>query len=290
MEVVALAGRAHVVVAVGPDLDRAAVFLGGNGRDGRKNVGLGFLAAETTAHAAHVDGHRIRRHAENGRNHVLRLSRMLRRRVDENFVVLAGDGERDLPFQIEVILAADTHLAFEDVLRLGEAGFDVAPLELERIDDQRIVGGRRFQHVGHMRQVAVLDLDLGRRAAGRLTGGGDDGKDRLAVELHLVGDEDRLIVLVGRADVVFAGNVGRRQHADHAFAAIYRFEVGREDISMRPLRQAEIAVQRALGFRSVVDIFGRTRHMLVAGFVPFVFVHAAADAVDGLHHVHGFLP
>ncbi|MNW03305.1 hypothetical protein D3C71_1992240 [compost metagenome] len=59
---------------------------------------------------------------------------------------------------------------------------------------------------------------------------------------------------------------------------------------MGALGQTEIAVQCAGWFGNIVDIFGRSGHMLVAGLVPFVFVYAAADAVDGLHHVHGFLP
>ena len=58
-EVVALAGRDHVVVAVGPDLDRAAELLGGDRGERGELVALRLLAAEAAAHAPHLDGHRV---------------------------------------------------------------------------------------------------------------------------------------------------------------------------------------------------------------------------------------
>ena len=63
-EVVPLAGGGHVVVAVGPDLDGAAVPLGRDRRQRGELVALRFLAAEAAAHAADLDRHRMARHAE----------------------------------------------------------------------------------------------------------------------------------------------------------------------------------------------------------------------------------
>ncbi len=47
---------------------------------------------------------------------VLHLARVLRRGMDDHVAVLAGDGERDLAFEVEVLLAADAELA-GDLLR-----------------------------------------------------------------------------------------------------------------------------------------------------------------------------
>ncbi len=44
-------------------------------------------------------------------DHVLHLARVLRRGPDGDLVVLAGNGERDVAFEIEMLLAADAHLA-----------------------------------------------------------------------------------------------------------------------------------------------------------------------------------
>ena len=139
VEVMTLAGRSHVVVPVGTDLDGATVFLGGQRRHGCKHVCLRFLAAEGAAHAAHVDCHGVGRHAEHLADHVLGFARMLGRGIDRDLVVLAGNGKGDMALEIEVVLAADAHLAFDDVLRLGKAGGDIATLQLQGIDDQRIV-------------------------------------------------------------------------------------------------------------------------------------------------------
>jgi hypothetical protein len=164
-----------------------------------------------------------------------------------------------------------------------QTGGDIAALELQRIDDQRIVGGGRLQHVGDVRQVAVLDLDPDGSTPGLVAGFGDDGKDRLAVELDLAGRKDRVVMLVRRADIVLAWNIVGREDTDHARCGFHRLEINRQDLRMSALRQAEIGVQGASGFRNIVDIFGGSRHVLVAGFMAFVFVDAAADAIDGLH-------
>jgi hypothetical protein len=53
-EVMPLAGGDHVVVAVGTDFHWFAELFGGNRRNRRELVGLGFLAAEAAAHAPHI--------------------------------------------------------------------------------------------------------------------------------------------------------------------------------------------------------------------------------------------
>ena len=111
-EVVALAGRRHVVVAVRPDLDRAAEPLGGDRGQRCKLVALRLLAAEAAAHPPDLDRDRMRRHAQRMRDHVLHLARVLRRGIDGDVLVLAGHRHGDLAFEVEMVLAADPHLAF----------------------------------------------------------------------------------------------------------------------------------------------------------------------------------
>lgn len=56
---------------------------------------------------------------------------------------------------------------------------------------------------------------------------------------------------------------------------------------MRALRQPQIAVKRTGGLGNIVYILGGSGNMLVTGFVAFLVVDGAADAIDGLHHIHG---
>ena len=84
---------------------------------------------------------------------------------------------------------------------------------------------------------------------------GGDGEDRLADELHEVGRQQRLVVAVGRADVVLARHVGGGQHADHALGArAPRARSTLDDPGMRLGAQAELDVQQARRLGQVVDV------------------------------------
>ena len=182
-EIVPLAGRGHVVVAVGPDLDGAAELLGGDRRDRRELVDLRLLAAEAAAHAPDLDRHRMRGNAERMRHHVLHLARMLGRGIDGDVLVLAGNGKGDLAFEIEMLLAADPHPALQPVRRRGDRRGRVAALQrqwrrhqpaVDRIEPGNVDDGRQFlvfdlgQPAGAPRLFARLGDD-GRRSAGRRT-------------------------------------------------------------------------------------------------------------------------
>ena len=52
-----------------------------------------------------------------------------RRGVDGHLVALAGEGERRLAFEIEVLLAADGELALKPMRRGGDRGLGVAAPE-----------------------------------------------------------------------------------------------------------------------------------------------------------------
>ena len=81
-EIVALAGHHHVVVAVGADLGRAAGLGGDQRAGGGISGGLGLLAAERAAHPADLDGDVGAAEAEQGRDQMLDLARMLGRADD----------------------------------------------------------------------------------------------------------------------------------------------------------------------------------------------------------------
>ncbi len=180
----------------------------------RPGAGLALLAAEAAAHAARLDGDEGVGHAENARDDVLRLGRVLARGVHRHLVAFAGNGERGLALEIEMLLAADRELALEPVRGGGDRGLRVAAAEgvvvlharagLQRVGD----GDRRRPR---------LDLDPAepRGAARLVAGAGDDGEQRLAVEHDLALGEQRLVG-EHRRDVVLAGNVGRGDHRDDA--------------------------------------------------------------------------
>ena len=125
-EVVALAGDDHVVVAVGTELDRAPEFSRRETGDGGEQRRLGLLAAEAAAHPPAMDPDRMGRQAEDPRRHLLHVGRVLRRRVDRDLAVLAGDGQRHLSLEIEVLLPADRERAGQAKRRGGKAPRDIA--------------------------------------------------------------------------------------------------------------------------------------------------------------------
>ena len=287
-EVVALAGRDHVVVAVGAELHRAVPFLGCDGGDRGEEVRLGFLAAEASAHAADDDGHGVRGNAEDVGDHVLHLGGVLGGGIDRDVVVLARDGEGDHALEVEMVLAADAHPALQPVRRRGQRRGDVAALELQGLGDERIVRVDRGCDVGHVRQVAVFDLGELRRAPGSVAGLRDHREQGLAVELDRALDEDRVVVLAHRADVVVPGDVGTGQHTDHAGGGPDGVEVHRQDLGVRPVGEAEVGVQRSCRLGDVVAVFREAGDVLVRRVVALRHVHAAADRGLGLelgfHH------
>ena len=214
-EVVALAGDHHVVVAVGPALGRAAGLLGDQRAQAGEQVALRLLAAEGAAHAADLDRDRVRGDAQHLGDHVLDLGRVLGRGIDRDLVVLARDGERDLAFEVEMLLPADVHPAGEPARCGGDRGPGVAAAQGQRVGDQDAAGQRRLD-IQDRRQLLVFDHGELRRLPRLLAGRGGDGEDRLTDELDEIGREQRLVVAMGRADVVLAGDVRGRQHAHHA--------------------------------------------------------------------------
>ena len=274
-EVVPLAGDQHVIVTVGPQFRSAAQTPGGQRRNRRELVGLGFLSAKAAAHAPHLDRHRVRRHAQHKRHHMLHFARMLRRRIDRDLVLLAGDGEGDLRFEIKMILAADFHAAFEAQRRAREAGGGVAARQRQRIGDQR-AAGPRCGNVENERQLVIADLRQRGGAAGGVSGQRRYRENRLAGIMHHALRQHRLVVAMRRADVVDARNISCREYCNDTRRGAHWRKIDRGEAGMRLLRQAEREMHEAVRLGHVVNICRLTAHV-PRGAVMRMRLAGAAD-------------
>ena len=266
-EVVPLAGDDHVVVAVGPELHRPLQLAGGERRDAGEEIGLGLLAAEPAAHAPHLDGDGMGGDAQHLRHHVLHLAGMLRRGEDLHVLLLAGDGERNLAFEVEMILPADRHRALEPARTFRQRGRDIAPFELERVGHQRAAGRTGRRDIEHRRGLLIDRLRQHRRLPRRRARLRDHGEERLAVMQDRLRREDRLVMAMRRGDVVGARNIGRRQHRDHAGRRQHGREIERHQPPMGDAAETKIGVQQPLRRSDVVDIDGFARDMAGGGIV-----------------------
>jgi hypothetical protein len=111
VEVVALAGDAHVVIPVEAQLDGLAAAHRQHRGDAGDLGGLALLAAEAAAHAPAFGDHLMHPPAQGMGHHVLHLGGVLGGGEEAQGVVFAGDGAGDLAFQVEVLLAAQLDLA-----------------------------------------------------------------------------------------------------------------------------------------------------------------------------------
>ena len=211
-EVVALAGDHHVVVAVGADLGRPAGLLGDQRGDAGEQVALGLLAAEAAAHAPALDRHGVVGHAQHDRDHVLDLARVLGRGVDRDLVVLARDRQRDLALEVEVVLAADRRSGPRAAAapRRAPPRRRRARASADRSRACRSAAPPRRRAAAGSSSYSTTASRAARRASSRRLGG--DREQRLADILDHRRREQRLVVAMGRADVVDARHVGRGQH------------------------------------------------------------------------------
>ncbi len=285
-KIVPLAGDHHVVVAVGTELGGPPGSLGDQRRDAGEQIALRLLAAEGTAHAPAFDRHGVVGHAQHDRHHVLDLARVLGRAVDRDLVVLAGDRHRDLALEIEMVLAADRHLAGEAPRRLGDRLGSIAALQGQGLGHQaRLRAGQR--DVEHRRQLLVFDRRQLRRPPGLMTGSRRDREQWLAGILDHPGREHRLVAAMGRADVVGARNILGGQHRDNARRPAHRIEIEPRDPCVCPGADAEIDVQQPRGLRQVVDVARLAADMLPGTVVAPGLARAAADPLRAFRHGRG---
>ena len=187
--------------------------------------------------------------------------------------VLAGRGQRDLAFQIEMLLPADPHHADRPVRRGGQRGGAVAAAE-------HIVGQHRL-----VARERVLDGDARRLgldhhgpqpggAAGGVAGQRRDGKDRLPAKQHLAGREQRLVPQ-RRGNVVAAGHIGGGDHRDDTRRGPDGGQIDRRDAAAGHRRTADGQMQQAGGLGQVIDIGRRALDVLGGAVMRQRLAHMA---------------
>ena len=253
-EIMALAGHDHVVVPVEPHLGGAAGEARGQGGQRRPLRRLGFLAAEAAAHAAAFADHGGVGHRQHLGDAMLDFGRMLGRGIDQHPAGLLGHRQRDLAFQVEMLLAADAEGFAEQSRRTGEGGGDIAAQELI---------GRQDVHLGGDgvldgdRRLLRLDLDdrVADGAAGLVAGGADHREHHLAVEVDAARRQDGIVALV-RAAIIDARDIVGSQHGDDAIGGADRLQIQLHDPAAGGGGIAGHQMDRAGGLRHVVDIDG----------------------------------
>ncbi len=247
----ALTRHDHVVVARQAQLCRPSGPRG----DKRRHPGdlrrLTLLAAEGTAHPPHLDRHRGVGQVQQMGDAMLHLGRMLRRAVDQHAAVLARDRQRNLPFEIEMVLSPRAEPPGQAMGRGGKRAGGIAALhDLRRGDITP--GGKRLLDREHRRQLRVIDGDALCRLPRRREALGRDDRDGLTRILHNPFSKARL-VLEDRRDVVDTGNVRRGQHHSDAGQSACRHGVDAEDTGMGVRAHHQLAMQKARRLRHVVD-------------------------------------
>ena len=292
-EAVAPARDHEVVVAVQPQLDRAAQLARGHRGHAGEQRRLRFLAAEAAAHAPALHVHLVRLQVHRVRDQVLHLARMLGRAVDMQRAALLRNGVADLALEVELLLPADVERGLEPARRGRDGGAHRGLVAA--------VGGTAAAHDVHRRHHVLaarmrvlrrqhrrLRLDgqrvLGARggAARGVAGARDHGEHRLAQVADLAavlhGQQDRVVV-DDRAAVVGAGDVVGREHRHHARHGADGVERERRDAPVGRGRQAQRAMQGAGDLGDVVDVGGLAGHVQVRRFVRAADAHAHALVV-----------
>ena len=244
-EIVALAGHHHVVVAVEPQLHRPA---GLRRRPAAampaKRSAWRLLAAEAAAHAPHSTVT-----ASNGRPSTCattcwHFGRVLGRALDVHVAVLARHGERDLAFEIEMVLAAEAHAAGRRCGAPASAA-SASPrcMRLRRQHEARRARAplRRQDWRGAPRSRSRPARGRARLVAGVSAATANSGWPTYST---MPCGEDRLVMRM-TGDVVLAGNVGGGEHRDDAGRGAHRGEVEPTHPGMRLRAQRQRSLQRA---------------------------------------------
>ena len=143
---------------------------------------------------------------------VLRLGRPLRGRMDDHLTVLAGNGQRCLGLEVEVLLPEAVKHAGEPVRRGGDRGGGIAPGDPPRRPEKPAEVDRP---VDRKDRLGDLDVEINEPAGlveGSLRFGGDH-HHRLADVEHLAVGENRF-VLKDRAKRPGPRQIGRRHQVD----------------------------------------------------------------------------
>ncbi len=272
VERVTLAGDLHVLHARQAHLRRTPGVVGDHRAQAGRRRGLGFLAAEAAAHAAHVDDDAVEGNPEDLSHQLLHFGGVLRRAIDDHAAVFAGHYRGNLRLQVEMLLAADVQRALQAMRRAGQRGGGIADAVLVAVEDEMALA-QGLDHVEHRFQVFVLDD----RRHGRLARGfqavGGDRQDHLSDILHLAIGQQR-VAGHHRADVELAGNVGGGEGDGDAGELVAGRHVEAGDAGVGALAQARIDVQLVGKLQAIVDVDRLAADVLGGAFV----LDAAADS------------
>ena len=213
---VPLAGRAHVLVFVVDEAGGPAGFVGHERGHHRRNRGLRFLAAECRRPSAC----RCRRPGAGATPSISATTTwisvgVLRRRMDDDLPLLAGVGDRGLRLEIKLLLAETVEHAAQPVRGRLRSPSPASPRAMRRAGPMKRPSSiaRSIDRIGSVGRRVDLDRFLG--GAERFARFGGDHDDRLADVQQFAVGQHRL-VFEHRAEVLFAGNVGRGVQADDA--------------------------------------------------------------------------
>ena len=164
VERVPLAGHRHVLVRFSRSRTGRPVSTAPSAATAARPVRLHLLAAEAAAHAQALDGDVVAVPAEDVRDDLLGLRRVLGGGLDEDLAVLVDQRERGVGLEVEVLLPAELELAAEPCgawrSRRRRRPGTVRRGALEALRRDRLLDGdERGQRLG-------LDLDGRRRPAG----------------------------------------------------------------------------------------------------------------------------
>ncbi|MCY1413358.1 hypothetical protein D9M71_287880 [compost metagenome] len=266
-----LAGHDHVFDPWQAHLGRLPGQVRDHGAQARGARGLGFLAAETTPHATHVDHDLVHRDVEHFGHQLLYFGGVLRGAVDDHAAVFGGHDRGNLGFQVEVFLAADVQRALQAVRGRGQGSGRIAALVSVAVEHEVFLA-KRFDHIQHRLQVFVFDDGgHGRLACGFQVAGGDS-YHRLADELDSIDCQER-VAWHQWADVLQPRDVFVGDGDAHALEGVAGRGVDLDDARVGAVGQARIDVQLVRELQAVVDIHGLAGHLLVGTVV----LEAAAD-------------
>jgi hypothetical protein len=159
------------------------------------------------------------------RDHILHLRRMLGRTQHLQCTAFARNRVGDLPFQIELFLAADLQPAAELARRAPERGAEVSAPQMHRRQHE---GLRlfRFARGKDGRQFAIVHSGVTRRSPGMVVAIGNHHENRLPDILHQPVGKHRIVV-DDRAAIVDPRYIG----GIPAHAATARHDLWRNVIS-----------------------------------------------------------
>ena len=175
--------------------------------------------------------------------------------MDRHLAVLTRDRDHRVVLDVQLLLVPDPILPFEDHVRGGEAGVEVAVGDL--VAGEEMVRGLRIED---RRQRLGDQPDVGLEPADRLAIGSRQERDGFGVVADLAahGDEDGL-VLLDRADEVLAGDVGGGH--DHDLRPVHVGVQLDGDKARARLGRADRRPVPGAGENQIVGILGGTREL-----------------------------